>query len=68
MDFEISKKDFNAICGQIVQGRKADSPDLVDMTAERDTFTMEITGRSIEVPIEAMERESSESRVSADNS
>ena len=56
MNFEISKKHFNAICRQILQGRKADSPDLVDMTAERDSLTVVVTGRSIDVPIEAMER------------
>jgi len=56
MDFEISKKDFKVICGQIVQGHKAESPDLVDMTAERESLTVVVTGRSVEVPIEATER------------
>jgi hypothetical protein len=41
---------------QILQGRKADSADLVDMTAERETLTVLVTGRSIEVPIKAEQR------------
>lgn len=56
MDFEISKKDFAAVLRQILQGRKADSADMVDMTADRSTLRVVVTGRSIEIPIEAQER------------
>ncbi len=56
MDFEISKKDFTAVLRQMLQGRKADSADVVDMTAERSTLIVVVTGRSVEVPIEAQER------------
>jgi len=55
MDFQISKRDFTAALRQILQGRKADSADLVDMTADRSTLTVVVTGRSIEIPIEAQE-------------
>ncbi len=56
MDFEIKKSDFTSALRQILQGRKADSADLVDMTADRSTLTVVVTGRSIEIPIEAQER------------
>ena len=56
MDFQISKSDFTAALRQILQGRKADSADLVDMTADRSALTVVVTGRSIEIPIEAQER------------
>jgi hypothetical protein len=56
MDFQISKRDFTEALRQILQGRKADSVDLVDMTADLSTLTMLVTGRSIEIPIEAQER------------
>ncbi len=55
MDFQISKSDFTAALRQILQGRKADSADVVDMTADRENLTVVVTGRSIEVPIEALE-------------
>lgn len=55
MDFQIAKNDFTAALRQILQGRKANSADVVDMTAERETLTVVVTGRSIEVPIEAQE-------------
>jgi hypothetical protein len=56
MDFQISKQGFNAVCRQILQGRAADSPDLVDMTAALDLLSVVVTGRSVEVPIEILER------------
>ncbi|MGP8268491.1 MAG: hypothetical protein ACLQLH_00335 [Terracidiphilus sp.] len=56
MDFQIKKTDFNTALRQILQGRKADSSDLVDMTADRSMLTVVVTGRSIEIPIEAQER------------
>jgi hypothetical protein len=56
MDFEIDRKDFASALRQILQGRKPDSSDLVDMTSERSTLTFVVTGRSVEVPIEAQER------------
>ena len=56
MDFLIGKRDFTSALRQILQGRKADSVDMVDMTADRSTLTVVVTGRSIEVPIEAQER------------
>lgn len=56
MEFQISKSDFTAALRQILQGRKADSADVVDMTADRKTLTVVVTGRSIGVPIEARER------------
>ena len=55
MDFQIGKSDFAAALRQILQGRKADSADVVDMTADRETLTVVVTGRSTEVPIEAQE-------------
>jgi hypothetical protein len=56
MDFEISKKDFASALRQVLQGRKPDSSDLVNMTAERAALTSVVTGTSVEVPIEAQER------------
>lgn len=56
MDFEISKKDFASALRQVLQGRKPDSADLVDMTAEREKLTLVVTGTSVEIPIEAQER------------
>jgi hypothetical protein len=56
MDFQISKSDFTTALRQILQGRKADSADMVDMTADRSTLIVVVTGRSIEIPIEAQER------------
>lgn len=56
MDFEIAKTDLSTALRQILQGRKPDSNDVVDMTAGPDTLTVVVTGRSIEVPIEALER------------
>ena len=56
MDFQISKSDFTAALRQILQGRKADSPDVVDMTANREALTVVVTGISIEVLIETQER------------
>lgn len=56
MDFEIDKKNFASALRQILQGRKPDSADQVDMTAERDLLTVVVTGRSIEVPVGVTER------------
>lgn len=56
MDFQISKSDFTTALRQILQGRKEDSADMVDMTADRSLLTVVVTGRSIEIPIEAQER------------
>lgn len=56
MDFMVSKSDFTAALRQILQGRKAESADLVDMTADREMLTVVVTGRSIEIPVEAQER------------
>jgi len=53
MDFMIAKCDFDRALRQVLQGRKADSADLVDMTADRAALTVVVTGRSIEVRIEA---------------
>ena len=47
MDFQISKSDFTTALRQILQGRKADSADMVDMTADRSTLIVVVTGRSI---------------------
>lgn len=56
MDFEISKKDFSSALRQVLQGRKPESADSVDMTAEPEKLTLVVTGTSVEVPIEAQER------------
>lgn len=56
MDFEIGKKDFASALRQVLQGRKPESADLVDMTAEREKLNLVVTGTSVEVPIEAQER------------
>jgi hypothetical protein len=53
MDFTIAKCDFDRALRQVLQGPKADSQDLVDMSADRSALTVVVTGRSIEVPIEA---------------
>jgi hypothetical protein len=53
MDFMIGKDDFDTALEQILQGRKDTSGDVVDLTASRSTLTVVVTGRSIEVPIEA---------------
>lgn len=55
MEFHISQSDLTSVFRQILQGQKRDSPDLVDMTAERSTLLVVVTGRSIEVPIEPRE-------------
>ena len=56
MDYQLSKTDFDTALRQILQRRKADSADVVDMTAGRSVLTVVVTGRSIKVPIEAQER------------
>jgi hypothetical protein len=56
MDFQIGKSEFTTALRQILQARKADSADMVDMTADRSLLTVVVTGRSIELPIEAQER------------
>jgi hypothetical protein len=53
MDFVIAKRDFDSALGQILHGRNDTLGDAVDMTANRSTLTVAVTGRSIEVPIEA---------------
>ncbi len=53
MDFMIAKDDFDTALEQILQGRKDTSGDVVDLTASRSTVTVVVTGRCIEVPIEA---------------
>jgi hypothetical protein len=55
MDFQISKIEFATALRQILQGRKPESADVVDLTADRSTLTVVVTGRSIEIPIEAQE-------------
>jgi hypothetical protein len=39
----------------ILQGRSAQGPDVVDFTAGREALTVVVTGRSVEVAIEAAE-------------
>jgi hypothetical protein len=56
MDFQVSRNDFTAPVHQILKDLSADSRELVDMTAERSTLRVTVTGRSIEIPIEAQER------------
>jgi hypothetical protein len=53
MEFVIAKCDLNSALGQILQGRKDALGDVVDLIADRSTLTVVVTGRSIEVPIEA---------------
>jgi hypothetical protein len=53
MDFMIAKDDFDSAMRQILQGRKSTSGDVVDMTATHVTLTVVVTGRSVELPIEA---------------
>lgn len=55
MDFEISRKDFTTALKQMLQGRKPESTNLVDMTAGDSMLTVVATGTSIEVPIQAQE-------------
>jgi hypothetical protein len=56
MDFQVSKSDFTTPVRQILKNLSADSLETVDMTAERSTLRVSVTGHNIEIPIEAQER------------
>jgi hypothetical protein len=56
MDFQIPKKDLNAALRQILQGRKPNSTDVVDMTVDGNTLTVTITGSNLSVEVVARER------------
>ena len=56
MDFMIAKNDFHSALKQILQGRNETSGDVVELTAERSTLRLVVTGRSVEVSIEAESR------------
>jgi len=53
MDFVIDKVDFNSALKQILQGRKETSGDVVDLTANYLTLALVVTGRSVDVSVEA---------------
>jgi hypothetical protein len=55
MDLMIDRKEFDKALRQILQGRNAQGPYVVDFTAARETLTVVATGRSVEVAIEAAE-------------
>jgi ribosomal protein L30/L7E len=55
MDLMIDRKEFDKALRQILQGRNAQGPDVVDFTASRESLTVVVTGRSVEVAIEAAE-------------
>jgi hypothetical protein len=55
MDLMIDRKEFDKALRQILQGRNVQGPDVVDFTAGRETLTVVVTGRSVEVAIEAAE-------------
>jgi hypothetical protein len=53
MDFAIAKRDFDSALRQILQGHKDALGEMVDLNADHSTLSVVMTGRSIEVPIEA---------------
>jgi hypothetical protein len=55
MDLMIDRKEFDKALRQILQGRNAQGPYVIDFTAARETLTVVATGRSVEVAIEAAE-------------
>jgi hypothetical protein len=55
MDLMIDRKELDKALRQILQGRDASCPDVVDFTAGRESLTIVVTGRSVEVDIEASE-------------
>lgn len=55
MDLMIDRKELDKALRQILQGRNAEGPDVVDFTAGRESLTVVVTGRSVEVAIEAAE-------------
>ncbi len=55
MDLMIDRKELDKALRQVLQGLNAAGPDVVDFTARRDTLTVVVTGRSVEVAIEAAE-------------
>lgn len=55
MDLMFDRKEFDKALQQILQGRNASGPDVVDFTATQETLTVVVTGRSVEIPIEAQE-------------
>lgn len=59
MDFVVSKSDLTTALKQILQGRKESSGDVVDLIADRSSLCVVVTGRSIEIEVEAQERGSS---------
>jgi hypothetical protein len=55
MDLMVDRKELDKALRQILQGRNAQGPDVVDFTAGRETLTVVVTGRSVELDIEAAE-------------
>jgi hypothetical protein len=55
MDFMVDRKEFDRALRQVLQGRNAKGPDVVDLTAGRDTLILVATGTSVEIPIETAE-------------
>lgn len=53
MDLIIRKEDLISVIHQIVQGRQQTSSDLVDLTVVGSNLNVVVTGRSIDIPIEA---------------
>jgi hypothetical protein len=55
MDLMIDRKELDNALQQILQGRNAQGPEVVDFTADRESLTVVVTGRSVEVDIEVTE-------------
>jgi hypothetical protein len=55
MDFVVSRSDFSKALKQILHGRSEESGDVVDLTVDQSTLAVVVTGRSIEVSVEADE-------------
>lgn len=55
MDLMVDRKELDKALRVILQGRSAQGPDVVDFTAGREALTVVVTGRSVEVAIEAAE-------------
>lgn len=53
MDFVVSKSDLIAALEQILQGRKEDSGDVIDLAADKSSLSLVITGRSAEIAAES---------------
>ena len=55
MDLTVDRKELDKALRQILQGRNAAGPEVVDFTAGREALAIVVTGRSVEIAIETTE-------------